>query len=642
MVSADRQLIDKLNRLINDKLDSTAFTVDTICQTLGVSRSQLHRIIKEQTGLSTSLYIRKRRLLEASHLLVDTDWRIAEIGDAVGINNPQNFSTYFIEEFGASPTEFRKQRTQRPAAAEPGALPKPLPAAVKVPIPDADYTNNLPGHYRIWHQRRWLYGGFIIGVLVLIGAGLYSWFQARPSGHATQPGGHSLAVLPFVNLGTSDGNLACESMMDDIHRSVSLIRNLTVISRASSDKYRDTPKSIWQIGDELRASNILKGSILRNGEQIQVKVSIIDAQNDILRWGHTYTVAYKNIFSLTDQIAQDVARQLKLPNAAASTERLAQIRTQNLDAYNLFLQGRQLLVSRLEADLWAGMHRFDQALALDSTFAEAYALKAAAYHLLTGSPKLTTQTINRLTEENALRAIRLEPANSTAHAVLGSLYFVTYQWQASENAFRIALQHNPNDAQANYWYSLLLRTTGRVNEAVAYSAKAIALDPLHPIMLAGHIINCTYAGRLDEAQAAIEAGQALFDKSFAFQLAIASYWLMKADYSRAVAAHEQAQRLNPDDKGQVPVQLYCEAKRGNRQKAVTVLRHLTATTPRADYERAVVYAGLNQADSSLHYLKKAADGGYLYRDTKVLPVFRPYRSHPTFRAVMRQFKLPES
>ncbi len=642
--TAEHVFIDKLNRLIDDNLDNPALSIDAICQTLGISRSHLHRTVKEQAELSTSLYIRKRRLLKARHLLLTTELRISELCHAVGITNPQNFSTYFTEEVGISPTEFRKlHQSPVPVAGSPWPdVPQPPRAAQPVPevplLSTPAPTGRFPDHPRFWPRRRL---SLVAGGVILVSAALFGWLRPRLESRVVTPAGNSIAVLPFANLGPPDTNPACEGILSELHSSVSLIKNLKVIARSSSDQYRDTQKTTWQIGDELQVANVLKGSVLKIADQLQIRVEIISTQDDIRTWVKTYRAPYGDIFRLTDQIAQEVAGQLKLSVSASASEKLALARTRNLEAYNALLQGRQLLVSRLDADLLASLTRFDRALVLDSTFAEAFALKAVAYHLLIGSKKLDTPTLNRLTEENALEAIRLDPTSSTAYAVLGSLYYSTYQWQASENAFRIALQHNPNDAQANYWYSLLLRTMGRSDEAVRYSAQAIALDPLHPIIMAGHIVNCAFANRFDLARAGIETGRGLFDKSFAYHWAKALYWMEQAEYDRAVAAFQQAQRLNPDDKGHTPILMYCEAKRGNRPKAIQFLRELTATTPRSDYERAVVYAGMAQADSSLYFLKKAADGGYFYRDTKAMTVFQPYQAHPVFRAVLRQFKLPE-
>jgi adenylate cyclase len=126
MITSYKLLVEKLNRLIDAHLDDPAITVNTLCRSLGLSRSQLHRTVKEQSSLSTSLYIRQRRLLKAHDLLLTTEWRIAEISDRVGFSNAHNSSTYFTEEFTLSPTEFRKQQAQlspSPLAVEP--LPGP-------------------------------------------------------------------------------------------------------------------------------------------------------------------------------------------------------------------------------------------------------------------------------------------------------------------------------------------------------------------------------------------------------------------------------------------------------------------------------------------------------------------------------------
>jgi TolB-like protein/AraC-like DNA-binding protein/Tfp pilus assembly protein PilF len=638
MVTSEKILVEKLNQLIDDNLDNPLFTVDTICQVLGVSRSQLHRTVKEQTDLSISLYVRMRRLLKAKHLLLTTDLRITEIGDIVGITNPQNFSTYFIREFKVSPSEFRKRQAQPsdeaslPLETTPDELP---PSASEQP------TENRPAQPGFLQKRELVYAIGVAILLLAAGVGLYRWQQNRPASRPAQPVSNSLVVLPFVNLGAADSDPACESIMDDVHRSVSLIKNLKVIARSSSDQYKDTPKSIWQIGDDLQVANVLKGNVLKTGDQIQIKVEIINTNENIRVWLKKYSGHYKDLFQLTDQLVGDVARQLKLmPNALAS-QKVALDQTPNLDAYPFFLQGRQLVVTRIKANLQESLVRFDRALAIDSTFADAHAYKAVAIFLLPESEFANASEKQRLVEKSALTAIRLDPTNSTAYGSLGILYHDTRQWKAAEDAFRIALQYNPNDAQINYWYSLLLRSVGRLNEAIQYSTQAVALDPLHPIILSGHILNCVFAKQFDLAKTALESGRGLFDNTFSYQVANAFYSMGRADYNRAVADFQKGLVLNPDENGHIPVLMYCEAKRGNRQKAIAFLHKLTATTPRANYERAVVYAGLSETDSCLTYLKKAADAGYIYRDMKMLPVFAPYRSHPVFKAILRQYKLSE-
>lgn len=107
MTTPEQGLTARLNQLIDNNLSNPAFSTDMICQELGLSRSQLHRYIKEQTHLSVTLFIRQRRLEKAKDLLLMSSLRISEVADLVGIANPQNFSKYFTEAFAVIPTEFR-------------------------------------------------------------------------------------------------------------------------------------------------------------------------------------------------------------------------------------------------------------------------------------------------------------------------------------------------------------------------------------------------------------------------------------------------------------------------------------------------------------------------------------------------------
>ncbi|MBD2700191.1 helix-turn-helix domain-containing protein [Spirosoma sp. BT702] len=641
MISSEGEFIPKLKSLIDANLDNPSFSVDAICTELGISRAQLHRIVKDQFDLSVTLYIRKVRLEKANELLTNTNLRISEVADRVGINNPQNFSKYFTETFAISPTEFRRLKQAPANGADvvtpetitiPDAMLPPVLAAPDVAIPPDSHSSSK-------RANRWVLYGFLLIVLVLgltIFITTYVQSDARPSDDVKT----SLTVLPLINMGSPDTDPICERLMEDIHTGVSLIPHLRVIARSSSDQYRNTQKSIWQIGDDLRVANILRGKVLKSGEQIQMKIELIDAKEDRLIWTKNYNVAHRDVFQLTDQITQDVAKQLNLENKPTSSEKLELARTKNTVAYNHFLQGRQLVITRVKSDVLESITRFDQALALDSTFAEAYALKALAYYVLPETDTIKPPKNKQIAEQLALTAIRIDPGNSTAYGILGTIYFDTRQWQAASNAFKIALQNNPNDAQINYWYSLLLRAIGRVDESVQYSSKAIALDPLHPVFMGGHIANCAYARKFDLARAGIESGEVLFKQSYSYQSGISRFWISQRAYDRAVTDLQKALLLNPDDNGNLPALMYCEAKRGNRSKAQAYLRGLASTTPRIDYNRAVVYAGLNQSDSSLYYLKKAADAGYIYRDMKVVTFFEPYHAHPVFKGILRQYHYP--
>ena len=137
MTSSEDAFISKLKSLIDANVDDPAFSVDTVCRDMAISRAQLHRIVKEEFDLSVTLYIRKVRLEKANYLLANSNLRISEVADRVGISNPQNFSKYFTQEFAITPTEFRRLH-QAPATALPmpeAVLPTmaPLPSGLALP-----------------------------------------------------------------------------------------------------------------------------------------------------------------------------------------------------------------------------------------------------------------------------------------------------------------------------------------------------------------------------------------------------------------------------------------------------------------------------------------------------------------------------
>ncbi len=201
------------------------------------------------------------------------------------------------------------------------------------------------------------------------------------------------------------------------------------------------------------------------------------------------------------------------------------------------------------------------------------------------------------------------------------------------------MRHNPNDAQANYWYSLLLRTLGRLDEALTYSTRARALDPLYPVILTGHVFNCTYAGRFDLADQTLAEGRLLFGDTFLYTFAQALNALAKNDYAGAATAYRRVLQQNPGFTTQWPSLFYCEARLGQPARVRAYLA-TQPETPRICYNKAVVCAGLGDRANCLRYLKYAADDGFIYRDLLVFPVFRPYHREPAFRAILRQYHLP--
>ena len=204
-------LIDDLNKLIDERLDDPLFSIESICQNLGVSRSTLTRTVKEQTGLSVALYIRQCRLESARTLLATTDLRVSEVADRVGFGTSQELSRYFTEAFGMSPSEYRKQAFTSPAVPLSGAEAGQVPESA---VATAPVASEKTGGRVALIRRRWLWSGLVIGLL-LLGGGWWAFRSQWSAPSAAQP--VALAVLPFQNLGPAQSQYYAEGVMEEIH-----------------------------------------------------------------------------------------------------------------------------------------------------------------------------------------------------------------------------------------------------------------------------------------------------------------------------------------------------------------------------------------------------------------------------------------
>ena len=362
------EILQKLNLLIEENFENSKFSIDEICTNLGLSRSQLHRFIKEQTQLSTSLYIRKIKLQKAKQLLVTTQLRISEIAYSIGIDSPQSFSKYFTEEFGISPSDFRKSQENLVEEMVVEITPKQERVIQKKLF--------LLSQKHKFYRFRWLG----LGLLLLTILGLGFWLKYSLEKNANVEG--SIAILPFKNLGKPENAFFSDGVMEQIHTSLAVIDNLKIISKTSSLQYRNTQKTIPQIGKELNVNYILEGTVLQLAQKVRITVELSRANDDMVVWSKNYEGEMKDIFGYMSTVAKEIANELNQKLSISLSKKLEKVPTQNINAYNEYLQGQQLMKARTKEKMEAAILKFEKAIGLDPNFANAYAQKASAYYLL--------------------------------------------------------------------------------------------------------------------------------------------------------------------------------------------------------------------------------------------------------------------
>jgi serine/threonine protein kinase/tetratricopeptide (TPR) repeat protein len=295
----------------------------------------------------------------------------------------------------------------------------------------------------------------------------------------------SIAVLPFQNLSPDPENaFFADGMTEDILTQLSKIRDLKVISRSSVMRYKGSFKPIKTIASELGVGNVLEGSVRREGNRVRIAGQLIDARTDEHLWAETYDRDLKDVFAIQSEVAQQIAGALRATLSPAEKKRIGQSPTQNLEAYDEYLKGRELYNHYRKSDNEAAIERFRKAMALDPALALAYAGLGDAYAQGVQRYGLPQSSL-ALSFQMSRKAIDLDPELAEGHKALGLAYFVQAAYRESLREERKAVEVNPNlaPAVANVGFSLWL--LGEADEALRWLLRGAELDPRNPIAAAG-------------------------------------------------------------------------------------------------------------------------------------------------------------
>lgn len=626
------EILERVEKIIENNLENASFSIDFLCKQMGVSRSYLHRVIKEQTGLSTSLFIRKIRLEKARELLLLTDHNISQISYMTGINSPQNFSKYFAEQYGDSPSNYRRKNTSQ-GNAESFLNP------VDQPLQDVESKwDDQSSESKL--KVSWSLGIFPM-VMVIMLLLVYRWKNQQPK-PSSEHFINSIAVLPFANFGVQSSDFFVEGIVEDILTNLASFDDLKVISRTSTMIYKNTEKSLKQIAKELGVAYILEGSVRKEENQIRVTAQLIRAADDYHVWAKNYTREMKDIFKLQGEISMEIATTLNHKISSQFSARVNPLISPDYQAYNEFLIGRDLMMQRTNESLKASIERFDRALEIEPGFSRALAHKANAYQLLANSAYEDRKYYNSLAEDLALKTIDIDPGNGLAYATLGGIYKDQYKWRQSETSFQIALKHSPNDALINYWYSLLLREVGDLNAAVRLSARACELDPLHPVIFGGHVVNCVYAKNWPLADQSLMDGKAQFQNSFLYLWAQAKYAEQLGDYEKAIRLYDKALEFNPNIPSVQYARIFCLARIHKNAEVQNYLAELPQNETSQCIAKVFACAGFMDEENTLKYLNEALQIDVLPPGLKIDSTFDFLRDNPDFTVFLDRINLKES
>ena len=389
------------------------------------------------------------------------------------------------------PTPIRTLRDTVPPAIE-SAVTKAL---AKVPADRfgsvAEFASALvaPGRPAAAWRRRTVVAGALGGLAALAALAMLWHPWQRPANATPSRGGGaadvaSVAVLPFENLsGDPNDRYLSDGMTEEIIGQLAQVRGLKVISRTSAEALKGTHLTLRQIADTLSVRHILEGSVRHAGKRIRVAVDLIDATTDTHVWASRYDRDLTDQFAVQDEIARNVADSLVSAFGIRPPPLSRLSRTVHPEAYQAYLNGRSLMYRRTLEGLRGAREQFERAIALDSSYAPAYAGLATVYQLwvVYAYSGVDLYEADRRSVAMGSRAIALDSGLAEGYAVRARALMGAWAPAAEISPdFQRALELQPNVPEPHQWYAGFLAREGHADLGLTEVERAVALDPVAP------------------------------------------------------------------------------------------------------------------------------------------------------------------
>jgi len=366
-------------------------------------------------------------------------------------------------------------------------------------------------------------------------------------------GKRSVAVLPFVNMSSDpEQEYFSDGLSEELLNRLAKNDQLHVAARTSSFQFKGQNQDISTIGRQLKVDNVLEGSVRKSGTRLRITAQLIRVDNGYHLWSETYEREMDDVFAIQDDISLAITKALEAELDASTTDS-TQKPTENLEAYQLYLQARFLLAKRGGDNLLRSVELFDQATNLDSNFSEAWSGMAYAYGLIPSYTfKMTAIDASKLALESANNAIRIDPDNAEAYIALGRFHARTdINIRVARENFEKAYQLAPNNADIINLYGDFLVLSGNFSKALKIESRAIELDPLAAVHYSDLAFLYLTLNRNEEALSPAKTAIALAPDSFDRHDAYVVSLIMLGRYEQAIEAIEMGKNTLGADLGYV-------------------------------------------------------------------------------------------
>jgi TolB-like protein len=474
---------------------------------------------------------------------------------------------------------------------------------------------------------------FAIAIAAIVLAALaYTLFRTKP------PNTRSLAVLPFKSLGADDAYLGL-GMADVLITRLSNVHGL-VVRRATRQEQEPLAA-----GRELHVDSVLDGTIQRTGGQVRVTVRLWSVRDGRTIWGDQLDEKFTGIFAVEDAIAERLASALALQLSPQERRQLTRRYTENAEAHRAYLRGVYFSRTRTTGGFDKAVEEFHHAIALDPTYALAYAGLADAYYRESSVHMTLADAVSK-SRAAATTALKLDDSLAEGHVALAQIKF-RYDWDfaGAEGEFRRAIELNPNDLTAHQWYSELLTALGRVNESVAEARLARDIDPLSAEVEWNLGFALFFGRRYEEAVNVLRQSVQTTPDLWLTHAFLGWAYAERGDFAHAFPEYAKARALDDnEDTLSHLVRSYMRA--GRADDARKTLDEILAGAKRgyvSPFYIANAYFGLGDKDNGFLWLQKAyEERSEFLVFINVAPSFDNVRDDPRFSAMLQRVGLTPS
>ena len=472
------------------------------------------------------------------------------------------------------------------------------------------------------------------GVVVVSLIGLFyftSWGKAE-STSAIQ----SIAVLPFVDESADpDAEYINDKIAESLINSLSKLPQLRVVPRSVVESYKGRQIDPRKVGQELNVRAVVTGRMRRHGDIISIQADLVDLENVAQLWGQHYDHRMSDVLLVQDDISRDIFENLRL--------KLNVEEKKQLEAYRLYLKGRNAWNKRTGDALQEAIAFFNQAIEIDPNYGAAHAGLADCYNMLVVYGRLQPKEGFPKAKEAAARALEIDESSAEAHS---SMAFIKFRWDwdraGTEREFQTAIKLKPAYAPAHQWYSSYLVAVERFDEAIAEAKRTEELEPLS-FVASSHLGWIYYlSGQNDKAIEQCRKILELDPSSFPARRYLGLAYEAKGMYAEAITEFQTGVKLSGS-----PLMLallgHAYAVAGKKTEARQVLSDLQQLQEQryvSPYTVAAIYAGLGDEEQAFKWLEKAVEERDIWlMNLKVDPVFAKLRSQRKFTDILARIRL---